>query len=652
MNQPEKLLQQYFGHASFRTGQKQAIDAILSGRDVLAVMPTGAGKSVCYQISALLLRGVTIVISPLISLMKDQVEALRQVGIPAAYVNSSITQEEFYHTVQMVQQGQCRILYVAPERLMTESFFRLTQQVPVSMIAVDEAHCVSQWGQDFRQSYLDIPVFMEQLPARPICTAFTATATKQVEADIARILKLQEPEIIHTGFDRKNLFFGVRRPNNKTRELFQLLRENDGKSGIVYCSTRKAVEEVCDALRENGFPATRYHAGLSDTERAQNQDDFLYDRQPIMVATNASGMGIDKSNVSFVIHYNMPMDLESYYQEAGRAGRDGSPAQCILLYSGKDVRTNDFLLQRSRETTEVDDEETRQFLLEQGKERLKQMTFYATSTTCLRHRMLQYFGDHSPDSCGNCSCCLTNYREEDATTAAKKIISCVYRAQKGGYHLSRTMTADVLMGSKKESLLRMRLDQLSTYGIIEKLSRREVMQLIDELIQREDLALRQFQEYQELVLTAGGNKRSYAVRGGQRPVPEAAAAAGGTGKARGDSAVFHLFRCHAAGHVPEKAPEPRRDAAGFRCGCHQGTEVRENVSGGVAAVSDWGTAVSEQICVSIDSSVQIKTHAPHGKPIRAGHVLFVRCICFLRASYAHALCGVALKEAYRCENAV
>ena len=231
MNQPEKLLQQYFGHASFRTGQKQAIDAILSGRDVLAVMPTGAGKSVCYQISALLLRGVTIVISPLISLMKDQVEALRQVGIPAAYVNSSITQEEFYHTVQMVQQGQCRILYVAPERLMTDSFFRLTQQVPVSMIAVDEAHCVSQWGQDFRQSYLDIPVFMEQLPARPICTAFTATATKQVEADIARILKLQEPEIIHTGFDRKNLFFGVRRPNNKTRELFQLLRENDGKSG-------------------------------------------------------------------------------------------------------------------------------------------------------------------------------------------------------------------------------------------------------------------------------------------------------------------------------------------------------------------------------------------------------------------------------------
>ena len=505
IKEAEKILKQYYGYDHFREGQIPVIKAVLGGRDVLGIMPTGAGKSVCYQVPALMMEGITIVISPLISLMKDQVGTLNQMGVHAAFLNSSLTAGQYYKALQLAKQGRYKIIYVAPERLETESFldFALSEHVKISFVAVDEAHCVSQWGQDFRQSYLDIPVFMEQLPARPICTAFTATATKQVEADIARILKLQEPEIIHTGFDRKNLFFGVRRPNNKTRELFQLLRENDGKSGIVYCSTRKAVEEVCDALRENGFPATRYHAGLSDTERAQNQDDFLYDRQPIMVATNAFGMGIDKSNVSFVIHYNMPMDLESYYQEAGRAGRDGSPAQCILLYSGKDVRTNDFLLQRSRETTEVDDEETRQFLLEQGKERLKQMTFYATSTTCLRHRMLQYFGDHSPDSCGNCSCCLTNYREEDATTAAKKIISCVYRAQKGGYHLSRTMTADVLMGSKKESLLRMRLDQLSTYGIIEKLSRREVMQLIDELIQREDLALRQFQEYQELVLTAG-----------------------------------------------------------------------------------------------------------------------------------------------------
>lgn len=503
MMEPEALLQQYFGHASFRTGQKKAIDAILQGRDVLAVMPTGAGKSVCYQISALLLPGITIVISPLISLMKDQVEALHQVGIPAAYVNSSISSEEFHMTMQLAQQEKYKILYVAPERLMTDSFLWLAERVQISMVAVDEAHCVSQWGQDFRQSYLDIPMFVQQLPRRPICTAFTATATVQVERDIAEILQLQNPEMIKTGFDRKNLFFGVRRPSNKTAELLELLKENSGKSGVVYCSTRKAVEEVCDAVCDAGYGATRYHAGLSDRERGQNQEDFLYDRKPIMVATNAFGMGIDKSNVSFVIHFNMPKDLESYYQEAGRAGRDGEPAQCILLYSGRDVRTNTFLIERSRETMDVEDDVLREFLIEKSKERLKQMTFYATSTSCLRHRMLRYFGENSPESCGNCSCCQTNYKEEDATLEAKKILSCVYRAQKSGYHLSRTMAADVLIGSKKEVILRMRLDQLSTYGIIDKMSHREVVQLMDELIQREDLALRQFKDYQELALTAG-----------------------------------------------------------------------------------------------------------------------------------------------------
>lgn len=503
MTEPEALLQQYFGHAVFRAGQKKAIDAILAGRDVLAVMPTGAGKSVCYQISALLLPGLTVVISPLISLMKDQVEALRQVGIPAAYVNSSITSEEIYATMQAVQYGQCRLLYVAPERLMTESFLRMAQRVPVSMVAVDEAHCVSQWGQDFRQSYLDIPVFLAQLHERPICTAFTATATEQVEKDIARILQLRDPETIKTGFDRKNLFFGVRTPKNKTEELFCLLQENAGKSGIVYCSTRKSVEEVCAALCENGYAATRYHAGLSDAERARNQEDFLYDRKTVMVATNAFGMGINKSNVSFVIHYNMPKDLESYYQEAGRAGRDGEPAQCILLYNGRDVRTNNFLIERSRETMEIENDALRESLIEKSKERLKQMTFYATSTTCLRRRLLWYFGETSPESCGNCSCCQTNYREEDITLEAKKIISCVYRAQKAGYHLSQSMTANVLLGSKRESILQMRLDQLSTYGILKEMTQREIGKLIDELVRQENLALRQYREYQELVLTAG-----------------------------------------------------------------------------------------------------------------------------------------------------
>ena len=471
---PEVLLQKYYGHAAFREGQKKAIDAILQGRDVLAVMPTGAGKSVCYQISALLLPGVSIVISPLISLMKDQVEALHQMGIPAACINSSISSEEFFQTMYLAQQGQYKILYVAPERLMTESFLRFASSVTISMVAVDEAHCVSQWGQDFRQSYLDIPV---------------------VEIDGKWYLDL--------GFDRKNLFFGVRRPRSKMEELLELIREFRGKSGIVYCTTRKSVEEVCDVLCDAGYAATRYHAGLSDAERARNQEDFLYDQKPIMVATNAFGMGIDKSNVSFVIHYNMPKDLESYYQEAGRAGRDGEPAQCILLYGGRDVRTNNFLIERSRETMEVEDPEQREFLIEKSKERLKQMTFYATSTTCLRRRMLQYFGERAPESCGNCSCCQTNYREEDGTMAAKMIISCVYRAQKSGYHLSRSMAANVLVGSKRETILRMGLDQLSTYGLMSKLTRREVQDWIDELVAQENLALRPFADYQELALTAG-----------------------------------------------------------------------------------------------------------------------------------------------------
>lgn len=503
MTSPEDVLQQYFGHHTFRDGQRKAIDAILSGRDVLAVMPTGAGKSVCYQISAMLLPGITVVISPLISLMKDQVEALWQAGVPAAYVNSSISSEQFYETMQMTQQGQYKILYVAPERLMTESFLRLAQRVSISMVTVDEAHCVSQWGQDFRQSYLDIPSFVEQLPRRPICSAFTATATAQVEQDIVQMLKLEAPEMLKTGFDRKNLFFGVRQPRRKMEELRVILGENQGKSGIVYCSTRKNVEEVCIQLQEMGYDATRYHAGLSDAERAQNQEDFLYDRKTVMVATNAFGMGIDKSNVSFVVHYNMPKDLESYYQEAGRAGRDGEPAQCILLYSGKDVVTNQYILERSRETMEVEDIALRQSLLEKSQERLRQMTFYATSTRCLRHQMLQYFGEKSPESCGNCSCCQTNFREQDMTLDAKKIISCVYRGQKAGYHLSRSMTADVLIGSQKALIQQMGLHQLSTYGLLKEESHRTVLQMIDELVQQENLALRKYHEYQELALTAG-----------------------------------------------------------------------------------------------------------------------------------------------------
>ena len=501
MNQLQ-LLHEYFGHTSFRTGQAEAIDALLQGKDVLAVMPTGAGKSVCYQIPAMMLPGITLVISPLISLMKDQVESLHQAGIPAACINSSMTSEEYQMVMYDAKQGHCRLLYVAPERLMTESFLRFAESIPISMITVDEAHFVSQWGQDFRQSYLDIAAFVRPLPHRPVIGAFTATATQQVCGDIIRFLELREPVRITTGFDRKNLYFGVQTPKDKSKALLSLLQKNKGRSGIVYCLSRKLVEQVCDELCAAGFAATRYHAGLQPEERAVNQEDFLYDRKTVMVATNAFGMGIDKSNVSFVIHYNMPKDLESYYQEAGRAGRDGEPAECILLYSGKDVRTNQFLIEQARETEGMEDIALRESLIAKGKERLKTMTLYCTAAECLRGYMLRYFGETASHFCGHCSACLNHTEKKDITLEAMKIISCVYRGQQKGYHLSRTMTAAVLTGSSKKTLLDMRLDQLSTYGIMSDCSAASVLQMIDAMIAGGDLGMRPYKEYSELMLTA------------------------------------------------------------------------------------------------------------------------------------------------------
>ncbi len=333
------ILKRFFGHDSFRNGQEQLIDNILSGRDVLGVMPTGAGKSVCYQIPALMLEGITIVISPLISLMKDQVNSLIQAGISSAYLNSSLTQQQYETALSRAKQGAYKIIYVAPERLDTPAFRSFSESVKISMIAVDEAHCVSQWGQDFRPSYLNIRDFFEALPQRPIICAFTATATDAVKKDIVKMLDLKDPFTITTGFDRKNLYFAVSEPKDKLAETERLVRAAGEMSGIIYCSTRKNTELVCDYLNQHGLPCTRYHAGLTDEERRKNQDDFLYDRVRLMSATNAFGMGIDKSNVSFVIHYNMPKNLESYYQEAGRAGRDGSEASCTLLFSRQDVRT-------------------------------------------------------------------------------------------------------------------------------------------------------------------------------------------------------------------------------------------------------------------------------------------------------------------------
>ena len=361
----QEILKHYFGYDSFREGQERLIEAILEGRDVLGIMPTGAGKSLCYQIPALMMDGITLVISPLISLMKDQVSNLNQAGILAAYLNSSLTYGQYRKALEFARAGRYPIIYVAPERLMTEEFlqFALDPQVKIAMVAVDEAHCVSQWGQDFRPSYLKIVDFIRQLPVRPVVSAFTATATAEVRDDIMDILMLRQPEVLTTGFDRGNLYFGVLSPKDKYAALVNYLERHKGESGIIYCITRKVVEEVCANLIREGFPVTRYHAGLGDEERRHNQEEFIYDHSPIMVVTNAFGMGIDKSNVRFVVHYNMPKNMESYYQEAGRAGRDGEPAECILLYGGQDVITNQFFIDHNQENDALDPM-TRQIVME------------------------------------------------------------------------------------------------------------------------------------------------------------------------------------------------------------------------------------------------------------------------------------------------
>lgn len=471
------VLKEYFGHDSFREGQDRITDSLLGGRDVLGIMPTGAGKSICYQVPALMYDGITIVVSPLISLMKDQVSALVQSGVAAAYINSSLTHAQYLKVLQNTESGKYKIIYVAPERLCAPAFLGICRNLNISMIAVDEAHCVSQWGQDFRPSYLKIPDFIDALNSRPVVGAFTATATGAVRDDIKTLLRLVSPLVVTTGFDRPNLFFSVMQPKNKSIELMKLIKERKNESGIVYCSTRKAVEEVCELLQKNGFAATRYHAGLDENERRRNQDDFVYDRATIMVATNAFGMGIDKSNVSFVIHYNMPKNMESYYQEAGRAGRDGRSADCILLYSAKDVRTNQFLINNSEpnpDLTEDEQEEVRR----RDREQLKQMTFYCTTHKCLRKFILEYFGDKGPERCEKCSNCLSNHENTDITVDAQKIMSCVART---GQRYGKKVICDVLRGSKNERLISAGLSRQSTYGIMADCPEKRLRDIIDHL---------------------------------------------------------------------------------------------------------------------------------------------------------------------------
>lgn len=494
------VLKQYFGHSSFRFGQEMVVDAILQRRDALCVMPTGAGKSVCYQVPALIFDGTTLVVSPLISLMKDQVNSLTQNGIRAAYLNSSLTPAQYTKVISNIKNGIYKIIYVAPERLAVPDFLDACRSLKVDLVAVDEAHCISHWGQDFRPSYLKIAEFVNALGYRPVIAAFTATATAEVKDDIEYSLKLKSPFRMTTGFDRPNLKFEVLRPKKKFEQLLEILDKHTNDSGIIYCATRKTVEELGDKLNDNGFSVTTYHAGLEDDVRKKNQEDFVYDRKNIMVATNAFGMGIDKSNVAYVIHYNMPKDIESYYQEAGRAGRDGTNAECILIYNSGDVHTNQFLIEHSDPNPDLTIEQ-QDLLRDRDYDRLKQMTFYSTTNTCLRNFILDYFGEKSSNYCGNCSNCLTQFEEVDITIEAQKILSCIKRT---GERFGKKMICDILRGSKNEKIIRSGLDTQTTYGLMKEYKESQVKDII-EFLEFEGYIRSAGNEYPTLTITNKAN---------------------------------------------------------------------------------------------------------------------------------------------------
>jgi ATP-dependent DNA helicase RecQ len=480
-----QILKQYFGYDTFREGQQELIDSILNGKDVLGIMPTGAGKSLCFQVPALVLSGITLVVSPLISLMKDQVQALIANGIPAAFINSTLSYGQTVKAIENARNSKYKIIYVAPERLDIPEFMKFSQDADIAMVTVDEAHCVSQWGQNFRPSYLKIRGFVEKLPKRPVISAFTATATSEVKEDIIRLLNLRDPLVLTTGFNRENLYFEVQKPVDKYRAVTSYLKDNLYKSGIIYCSTRKTVEEVCSRLTKDDFNATRYHAGLTEYERTENQDDFLYDRKTVMVATNAFGMGIDKSNVSFVIHYNMPKNVESYYQEAGRAGRDGTPAECILLYGGQDVIINQLLIDSANERDNLDAEMLER-VKEKERERLKQMTYYCHTSNCLREYILKYFGERTVNFCGNCSNCNANFEETDITKHSQMILSCIARLKE---RFGIKMVIDTLRGSKSQKVLKFGLDKVKTYGIMSGVTEKRIRDIINYLVLNEYLVV-------------------------------------------------------------------------------------------------------------------------------------------------------------------
>ena len=474
---PKEALKAVFGYDSFRQGQESVINAVLDGRDILAVMPTGAGKSLCYQVPAMLLSGITLVISPLISLMQDQVKALNEAGVDAAFINSSLSEKEMHDTFKNASKGQYKIIYVAPERLMSEGFVRLAKGVEISMITVDEAHCISQWGQDFRPSYMDIAEFVNVLDKRPIISAFTATATQNVREDIICSLGLTNPYFLVTGFDRENLFFQVDKPQSKDRFILDYLDRHKGESGIIYCATRKNVDSLYTLLKKRHISVAKYHAGMSIEERKQMQDDFVFDYTSIVIATNAFGMGIDKSNVRFVIHYNMPSSMENYYQEAGRAGRDGLNSECILLFSPQDIIINRFLLEH-KDFSEIDPTDA-MTIRERDIKRLQIMEGYCYTTECLRNYILKYFGENPKKPCDDCGNCLRQFETLDMTDEAKKIINCIYESR-GRY--GKNIIMDTVLGAKTARLEEIGASKYKSYGVLESSNKTLLRRLIEELL--------------------------------------------------------------------------------------------------------------------------------------------------------------------------
>lgn len=471
MEKARQLLKSYFGYPSFREGQDKIISSILAGQDTVGIMPTGGGKSVCFQIPALLSEGSTLVISPLISLMKDQVDSLKSLEIPATYINSSLDQQEVRARLGAAARGKYKLLYIAPERLESEGFRALLKSLKISLLAVDEAHCVSQWGHDFRPSYLSIAALIRELPQRPVVTAFTATATEAVVKDISKQLSLHSPKLFITGFDRENLSFSVVRGEDQRDYLHSYLKSSLNQSGIIYAATRKEVDNLHQFLCRKGFAAGRYHAGLSDAERSSSQEGFLYDDIRIMVATNAFGMGIDKSNVRFVIHYNMPKNMEAYYQEAGRAGRDGEPGECILLFSPQDIQIQKFLIEQNPTSPERKAQEYK---------KLQVMVDYCHTPNCLRRFILHYFGEeNSLESCSNCGNCNDDSELRDITLVAQKVFSCIRRMRET---FGLTLVAEVLKGSNNKKVLQYRFNSLSTYGLLREYTIKEISDLMKVLV--------------------------------------------------------------------------------------------------------------------------------------------------------------------------